>query len=182
MNRGEEVEQVSTQKTCLAEEAAPNLRAAFPGLMSGRVEQTILLLEHDDADIFFFRRALALVGFTGQVRVVSSFGEARDYLEGRGKFSDRRYFPMPAMIVSDLKVPGRTGMEFLQWLQTEMNFKDIPFVMYSGSATGSEAQQAVEGGARAFVQKQLDFAEAITKVREILTYMPPKDSPPDAAR
>lgn len=136
------------------------------------VSQTILLLEHDEADIFLFRRALASLRFAGQVRVVSSVGEARDYLLGREKFADRKYYPLPDLIVSDLKVPGRTGIEFLHWLQGETNFKEIPFVMYSGSATGSEAKQVVFAGARAFVRKELDFDDAITRVKEILAHMP----------
>src|SRR4051812_20805363 len=104
--------------------AKPFLHISFPGRsrrrlseMSARLEVTILLLEHDEADIFFFRRALASLNFPGNVRVVYSVAEARDYLHGRGKYSDREYFPLPDLIVSDLKVPGRTGMEFLEWLR-----------------------------------------------------------------
>jgi len=144
--------------------------------MGERKDPTILLLEHDDADIFLFRRAIASIGFSGQVRVVYSVGEARDYLIGRAPFGDRRYYPLPDMIVSDLKVPGRTGIEFLNWLQGEGKFKEIPFVMYSGSATGSEAQDVVRAGARAFVRKDVDFKVATERVQEILRYLPDDDA------
>lgn len=139
--------------------------------------RTILLLEHDEADIFFFRRALARIGFEGQVRVVNTVGEAREYLEGRGRFADRRYFPIPDLIVSDFRVPGRTGHEFLQWLKSSGEYQDIPFVMYSGSATKDESSAVLSDGARAFVHKELDFNDAVNAVREVLSHMRPPEPP-----
>jgi CheY-like chemotaxis protein len=141
--------------------------------MSARAP-TILLLEHDEADVFFFRRALTSVGYTGQVRVVHSVGEARDYLTGRGMFADREYYPLPDLIVSDLKVPGRTGLEFLHWVREQQDFREIPFVMYSGSATGSEGSEVVKAGARAFIRKEVDFNQAISAVGEVLKHLPPR--------
>ena len=104
--------------------------------------------------------------------MVGSVGEARDYLLGRGKFADREYYPLPDLIVSDLKVPGRTGLEFLHWIKAENEFCEIPFVMYSGSATGNEATEVIRSGARTFVRKELDFNDAIRAVREVLKYLP----------
>jgi CheY-like chemotaxis protein len=139
-------------------------------------QQTILLLEHDEADVFFFRRALMRAGFAGQVRVVGSVGEARDYLDGREMFADRRYYPMPDLIVSDFKVPGRTGQEFLEWLQAHPVYRNIAFVMFSGAATDDEAKVALRHGARAFVRKELDFNDAVGAVRMVLTHLPPAES------
>lgn len=139
--------------------------------MSGRREQTILLLEHDDADVFFFRRALTQLKFEGNVRVVATVGEARDYLLGRGSFANRRYYPLPDLIVSDFKVPGRNGFEFLQWLQSEPGFCEIPFVMYSGSANGSESDAVLASGARAFVRKELEFNAAVNSIQQMLTHL-----------
>jgi CheY-like chemotaxis protein len=153
----------------------PYLPAGISEEMSAKRTKTILLLEHDQADIFFFRRALASLDFRGIVRVMESVADARDYLEGRWKYSDRHYYPLPDLIVSDLKVPGRTGLEFLEWLQGEEKFRHIPFVMYSGAATTEESIEVIARGARAFVRKEIDFDEAIQAVDEVLKHLPETD-------
>ena len=52
---------------------------------------TILVLEDEENDLFFLRRALTTCDFKGQVRVVVSMAQARDYLAGRGPYADRHY-------------------------------------------------------------------------------------------
>lgn len=145
--------------------------AALPHAEKRRV-RTILLLEHDETDVFFFRRTLAAVGFEGAVKVVGSVGEARDYLEGRVGFADRRYNPLPDLIVSDLRVPGCTGLEFLKWLRTEATHRGIAFVMYSCSLAAGDAERSTAAGAQAFICKPVDFAESMQSVRAILGHLP----------
>src|SRR5688572_10374133 len=64
----------------------------------------ILLIENEESDVFLFRRALSRLNFIGVVRVVGSVSEAREYLEGRGRFADRSYDPLPDLIVSDMNL------------------------------------------------------------------------------
>jgi CheY-like chemotaxis protein len=148
--------------------------------MSAKVsEPVILLLENEENDVFFFRRALSALDFRGQVRVVINTSQARDYLEGRGVFQDRSYYPLPDLIVSDLKMPGQTGIEFLQWLRTHTDYGRIPFVMFSGSALPQDRDDALRDGARAFFTKSGEFATTRERVREILGYLetPPPSEP-----
>ena len=152
--------------------------------MSAKVsEPVILLLENEENDVFFFRRALTALDFRGQVRVVPNTSQAREYLEGRGAFRDRLYYPLPDLIVSDLKMPGQTGIEFLQWLRTHPDYGRIPFVMFSGSALPQDREAALRDGARAFFTKSGEFTTTRERVREILAFLgnppPPEPSPGD---
>lgn len=52
----------------------------------------LLLIENDENDVFLFRRALSRLKFSGAVHLVCSVSEARDYLDGHGKFTDRSYY------------------------------------------------------------------------------------------
>lgn len=137
-------------------------------------EMMILLLENEENDVFFFRRALSALRFRGQLRVVENVTQAREYLEGKGEFKNQKYFPRPDLIVSDLKLTGKTGLEFLRWLRTEPNYAEIPFVMFSGSALPQEREAALEEGARAFFTKSAEFAIMRERVQEILNCLPPR--------
>lgn len=132
---------------------------------------TILLLENDDDDAFFFRRALVALDSDSNLRIVENATRAREYLEGRGAFQDRAYFPLPDLIVSDLKMPGQTGVEFLQWLSTHTDYRQIPFVMLSGSALPEDRDAALQAGARAFFTKTGNFGQNKEQTRQILTFI-----------
>jgi CheY-like chemotaxis protein len=134
-------------------------------------EPVILLLENDESDAFFFKRALAALGFTGQLHVVESALAARDYLEDPGQCRDREAFPLPDLIVSDLKMPGHTGLDFLDWIKTQNQYRELPFVMFSGSALPHERDMALKQGARAFFSKSGDFTILKERVRQILSYL-----------
>jgi CheY-like chemotaxis protein len=55
--------------------------------------------------------------------------EALPYLPGRSEFSDRIKYPIPALVVLDLKLPGLTGIQLLQWLHVQGELKRIPLAV-----------------------------------------------------
>ena len=133
---------------------------------------TILLLENDEHDVFFFKRALSSLRFDGQLRVVENVAQARHYIQGLGQFRDRQYYPLPDLVVSDMKMVGHTGLDFLQWLLRHSAHPEIPVVMLSGSATPSEHQAALAMGAKAFFRKTGNFVELRERIKRILEYLP----------
>src|SRR5204862_6099958 len=74
------------------------LLRAMSSKESVKQSHVILLIENDESDVFFFRRALSSCQFRGVVRVVGTAWQARDYMEGRGEFRDRSYYPLPNLI------------------------------------------------------------------------------------
>jgi CheY-like chemotaxis protein len=132
----------------------------------------ILLLENDENDVFWFRRALTACQFDADIRIVESVVQARDYLAGRGEFGDRFYYRMPDLIVTDFKLQGLTGVEFIRWLKTQHDFKEIPVVMYSGTALPEDRRSALEVGARAFYTKSGEFKQVCEAVDGILKHLP----------
>ena len=132
----------------------------------------LLLIENDEADIFLFRRALSQLAFKGHVRVVRSVSEARHYLEGTGMFSDRSYYPLPDLIVSDMNLPGLTGNHFLEWLRSDSRYSFIPFVFLSGSFLPADRSQAVSLGSEGFFVKTGDISAMKERVQSILKFLP----------
>jgi CheY-like chemotaxis protein len=130
---------------------------------------TILLIENDDNDVFLFRRALSRCHYLGDVRITGSAWEARNYLEGRERFTDRRYYPIPDLIVSDLHLPGASGIEFVRWLRSEPQFEKIPLILWSGSMPEGELKRVLEhSGITDYALKTANFALLCDKVEGML--------------
>jgi two-component system, chemotaxis family, response regulator Rcp1 len=134
----------------------------------------ILLIEDDENDVFFFRRCLGAAATDAGVRVVENAWDARNYLEGLGKFSDRTYYPIPDLIVADLNLPGASGLEFLQWKRVDERFKGIPIVILSGAIRGQDCAAIQEAGALAQFLKTPNFQQAQSNVRKILDCVGPR--------
>jgi len=96
-----------------------------------------------------------------RLRWVRDGGEAIDYLEGKLPYSDRRSFPMPDVILLDLKMPGVDGFDFLHWLQKESpsKLKLIPVIVMSGSDLEADVNRAYAMGANFYLAKPPDWHE-----------------------
>jgi CheY-like chemotaxis protein len=144
--------------------------------MGGRIVEerrpTILLVEDSVEDVFFFRRALTRLNVVADVRVVVNGADAQSYLQGQLAYADRRYYPLPDLIVCDFKLPQKSGAEFLRWLRTQTAFEEIPFVLYSGSALKKEEELAMQLGATLYLRKTANFADTIERVQKIVTLLP----------
>jgi CheY-like chemotaxis protein len=132
----------------------------------------ILLVENDENDLFFFRRALASCKFAGELRVVDSVAQAIEYMEARGKFHDRAYYPVPDLIVTDFKLPGQTGVDLIDWVRARKTYEEIPMVMFSGTALAADKAAALKSGARAFFAKSGDYRQMCEQMTEVLAFLP----------
>jgi CheY-like chemotaxis protein len=83
--------------------------------------------------------------------------EAISYLAGHGKYANRDAYPLPDLLVLDLKMPLRTGHEVLKWLQTH---KSPPVtVVFSASERPDDIARALACGARNYFVKPYDWHE-----------------------
>lgn len=141
-----------------------------------QVRQTILLVEDEENDVFFFRRCLSAIDASVDVRVLTTAWEARNYIEGIGVFADRAYYPLPVLIVMDMHLPGATGLEFLRWLRNRDDMRDIPVFFLSGSMSCDALNAIVEAGARGHFVKTPNFATAKDNLSHMLKHLPPSSS------
>ena len=113
----------------------------------------ILLAEDDDNDVFFMRRALQKSQLDFAIQVVSDGQQAVDYLSGEGKFSNREQYPLPSVILLDLKMPFLDGFEVLAWIRKQPSFNEVPVAVLTSSAEERDRRRARELGARAYFVK-----------------------------
>ena|SRR5688572_30772555 len=129
---------------------------------------TILLVEDTNDDVFLFRRMLARLDYRGDVRVVENGYHAKRYLLGEGEYRDRKYYPLPDMIVSDLKMPLMNGLEFLEWFRHQPEFNSIPVIIFSGASEGVDKTRLRALGARCYVEKPAAFEKMAEAGSQIL--------------
>jgi CheY-like chemotaxis protein len=104
--------------------------------------KTILLGEDYEDDVYFFTRALRQVDPDCSVRVVVTGLQVIDYLSGSGLYANRKFFPLPSIVILDLKLPCRTGLEVLEWIRTHSQFHSLPVLMLSNSNLTADIDQA----------------------------------------
>jgi CheY-like chemotaxis protein len=131
---------------------------------------TILVIEDDPNDLFFLKRAFSTLQTRCDMQAVGDGAEAIDYLRGVDDYSDRARFPLPALILMDLKMPRMDGFEFLAWLRREPGLKLIPVVVFSSSNLPHDVRRAYELGANSFVVKVQDNTALPDTLRTLASY------------
>jgi len=127
----------------------------------------ILVADDERNDVFFLRRAFQKAGLNPAIFEVADGEQAEKYLAGEDSFSDRTRYPLPGLLVLDIKMPKRDGFDVLQWLRTREELKDLTVVMLSSSSQDSDIRKARELGARDYFVKPSDFDQLTQMVQTL---------------
>lgn len=133
--------------------------------------RTILLVEDNEDDVFIFERVYQRTRLPHPVRVVSTGQAALDYLRGAGAFADREGNPTPFLVLLDLKLPSKSGLEVLQAIRSSPDFDRICVVVLTSSAELRDVARARELGAHAFLVKPPSakmLADTVLAVRDAI--------------
>ena len=114
---------------------------------------TILYAEDDDNYAELLACTLKQAGFEHSVHHVSDGGEAMAYLKGEGKYSDRTKFPIPGVVLADLKMPRVNGFELLDWIRRQSPFPHLPVIVLTLSEELKDVKRAYSLGANSFLIK-----------------------------
>lgn len=114
---------------------------------------TILHVEDRPEDVFLLQYAFKRAEIQNPVQVAVDGQEATDYLAGAGKFADRARFPLPCLVLLDLKLPHKMGMEVLEWIRQQPSLKSLIVIILSSSIFEGDIERAYELGANAFLVK-----------------------------
>lgn len=133
-------------------------------------DQPILLVEDDENDVMLLQRAFRRAAIINPLQVVRHGDDAVAYLEGTGEFADRRLHPLPVLMLLDLKLPRRTGLEVLQWVKERDGVKKIPIIVLTSSKNDDDVNRAYELGANSYVVKPVSFETLLELVKSLELY------------
>lgn len=113
----------------------------------------ILYAEDEDNDIFFLKRALEIEGSPCHLVSVPDGKKAVDYLAGGGAFADRSRHPLPALVLLDIHLPRKNGLEVLKWIRQQPHFKSLPVLILTSSNRQEDMDGARQLGADGYLNK-----------------------------
>ncbi len=135
--------------------------------MSSIGVRSILMAEDDENDVFFLERAFKQAQIVNPIHRVKDGEEAIAWLHGDGLYADREKFPLPCLILVDLKMPRKNGFEVLSWLRGQAGLKRIPVIVLTSSREDSDVNHAYELGANTYLVKPVQF-EGLAEIIKML--------------
>lgn len=142
--------------------------------------ETILLVEDNEDDVFIFRRAFKQAALPYSLQVAGDGQEALDYLLGVDRFTDRTVYPLPFLVLLDLKLPFKNGLEVLQTVRHSPELAGLCVVVLTSSAEQRDLARARELGAHAYLVKPPAAAALVAAIESVRGRL--EGNPSDAVR
>jgi CheY-like chemotaxis protein len=124
----------------------------------------VLLVEDDEGDVLMTREAFEHYKITNRLHVVPDGEAALAFLRRTGPYADA---PRPGLILLDVNLPRRNGLEVLAELKQDPDLLLIPVVILTTSRAEEDILRSYSLHANAFVTKPVDFEQFIEAIRQI---------------
>lgn len=124
----------------------------------------ILLVEDNEGDILLTREALEESRIINSVEVVKNGKDALDYLYRRGNYTDKS---RPDLILLDINLPLKSGLEVLQVIKADESLKNIPVIMLTTSSSETDISLSYQYHANCFVTKPVEISDFMAAIASI---------------
>ena len=129
----------------------------------------ILVVEDDPAHVEIIRRNFGASRLANRLISVEDGQAALDYLFRKGEYNNQTKYPMPNLILLDLRLPKVDGLEVLKIIKSDQMLTKIPVVILTTSAAEADMVKAYEHHANSFLVKPVDFTQ-FSKLMETFGY------------
>jgi CheY-like chemotaxis protein len=129
---------------------------------------SILLVEDDETDVLLLRRAFKEAELQHPLHVANDGQEAMEFLTRKQSEADDH---LPALIILDLKMPRRTGMDVLMWMRERPILRVLPVIVFSSSANRDDIERSYTLGANAFIVKPPSLGERLELAKFIKQWL-----------
>lgn len=147
--------------------------------MEQGVQPTILLVDDDENDYLLILRALQKAGVDNPLEWIRNGEETENYLSGKGEYADRNRYPIPIIVLLDLKMPRMNGFEVLRWVRSHPVLKMLWIVVLTSSVQPEDIRMAHELGANSYLVKPSDFSTLVRLIQRLNDFWLRTAVPPD---
>ena len=141
--------------------------------------KTVLLVEDTEDDVFFLKRALKEAQWQHPLRVVTDGRLAIDYLSGTGIYADREKYPLPFLVLLDLKLPYVMGLEVLEWIRARPEFETMLVVVLTSSQEDKDIRETYRLRGNSYLIKPPNRAKLLELVKSLGDYWFEHNQTPD---
>jgi len=134
------------------------------------VPKRVLIAEDDPSDVFLLQRAFNAAGVPASLHFVRDGQEAIDYLGGEANYADRTAYPLPDLMLLDLKMPRLNGFDVLQWLRQQPGLKRLLVTILTSSDQARDIDRAYDLGANSYLLKPHGSGELAELVQRVERY------------
>lgn len=134
---------------------------------STRLIEPVLIADDDTDDCLISMEAWEETGLGNELRFVQDGEALVDYLYHRKQYADHDTSPRPGLILLDLSMPKKNGLEALAEIKSDRTLQNIPIIVLSTSQAPKEASEAYALGAYGFVTKPATFHEYLQVMRDV---------------
>jgi CheY-like chemotaxis protein len=132
--------------------------------------ESILLVEDNPDDVHLLKMALGKVWSGDLLQTVRDGQEALDYFSGQGDYNDREAYPLPRLVLLDLRLPKVSGLEVLQWIRSKPELDEVVVVVLTCSDQPSEITQAYHAGANSVLSKPSNPNDTSQLIKAVIDY------------
>lgn len=135
------------------------------------IESAVILLAEDDEDhILLIRRAFKKARLLNPLHVVRNGDETIAYLQGTGCYANRAEYPLPALLLLDLRMPRKNGFEVLEWIRSHPGLRALRVIVLTTSEEMRDVNLAYQLGANSFLTKPADFEKFVNVIQALQGY------------
>ncbi len=131
---------------------------------------SILLVEDNPMDVELIIDAFKEARLGNKIHVARNGKEALDFLFGKGNYTDRKHYPLPDIVLLDLKMPGIDGHEVLRKLKSAEKLKRLPVIILTSSIDEGDRAMSYDNGANSYLVKPVSFDEFLKVIKNVSEY------------
>lgn len=139
-------------------------------MTEGNSRPVILLVDDNPHDVVLIRLAFRKVGIIDTIHLVKDGAEAMRYINGEGSYGERHQFPLPTLVLLDLKMPQTSGFEVLRWIREQDHLAHVVVVVMSGSKNDADIEKAYALGTNRYLVKPTKFEELVRLMETLKGY------------
>lgn len=124
----------------------------------------ILLVEDDEGDVLITQEAFDYYKIRNALHVVNDGDKALQFVQRKGVFTQA---PRPDLVLLDLNLPGRNGLEVLAELKADPDLRVIPVVILTTSHADEDIVRSYSLHANAYVSKPVEADSFMSAIWQI---------------